>query len=87
MVTLSDPQFLRLVPPPAVLIQRFRLTAREADVAVLLAYGARNKTIADRLQISIHTARHHVEMVLTKLGAKNRTKVAVILISSASQAP
>jgi DNA-binding CsgD family transcriptional regulator len=63
-------------PDPDVLRQRHRLTAKEAEVALLLATeGASNRELAERLHISPHTARHHVEQVLLKLDVKNRAAV------------
>ncbi len=38
----------------------FELTPRELDVLALLAEGASNKVIAQRLGISVHTAKFHV---------------------------
>lgn len=49
------------------------LTARELEVLALLAEGASNKTIAQRLGISTHTAKFHVSSVLDKLDAIGRT--------------
>jgi len=49
------------------------LTPREADVLMLLAEGASNKTIARRLGISVHTAKFHVGRLLDKLDASGRT--------------
>jgi len=56
-----------------------RLTRREREVAQLIAYGFSAKAIASRLEISTHTARHHTERILTKLGARNRVAVASII--------
>jgi len=50
------------------------LTPREAEVLRLLAEGLSNKTIADRLGISDHTAKYHVAAVMSKLGAATRTE-------------
>lgn len=50
------------------------LTARESEVLQLLAEGLPNKAIAERLNISEHTAKFHVNAILGKLGAQNRTE-------------
>ncbi len=39
----------------------------------LVAEGLPNKEIADRLGISLHTAKTHVSVILHKLSASNRT--------------
>jgi DNA-binding NarL/FixJ family response regulator len=48
------------------------LTAREVEVVCLVARGASNKQIAEKLVISEKTARNHVERAYTKIGASNR---------------
>jgi DNA-binding NarL/FixJ family response regulator len=53
------------------------LTAREQEVVQLMAEGLSNKQIADRLGISAHTAKFHVNAVLGKLGASTRTEAVV----------
>ena len=45
---------------------------------VLLAQGASNKDIADRLIISEGTVKNHVSNILSKLQAENRTQAAEI---------
>jgi DNA-binding CsgD family transcriptional regulator len=52
------------------------LTRREREVALLLAEGARNHVIAERLCISPHTARRHTERILGKLRVTSRAAVA-----------
>jgi DNA-binding CsgD family transcriptional regulator len=49
------------------------LTPREIEVLALLAEGASNKLIANRLGISVHTAKFHVGSLLDKLDAIGRT--------------
>jgi DNA-binding CsgD family transcriptional regulator len=49
------------------------LTPREIEVLNLMAEGASNKTIARRLQISVHTVKFHVGSLLDKLDAAGRT--------------
>jgi DNA-binding CsgD family transcriptional regulator len=53
-----------------------RLTARERQVAALLARRATNAEIAAALGVSPHTARHHTEHVLQKLGLNSRRMLA-----------
>ncbi|MES1178467.1 MAG: response regulator transcription factor [Myxococcales bacterium] len=54
------------------------LTPREAEVLGLLAEGLSNKLIADRLKVSDHTAKFHVNSILNKLGAETRTEAVVL---------
>ena len=49
------------------------LSSREIEVLSLMAEGASNKEIAQRLAISIHTAKFHVASILEKLDATGRT--------------
>jgi two-component system, NarL family, nitrate/nitrite response regulator NarL len=60
-------------PPPAV----GELTAREREVVQLLAEGLSNKEIAQRLDISEHTAKFHIGRILMKLDADSRTEAVV----------
>ncbi|HEX2516436.1 MAG TPA: LuxR C-terminal-related transcriptional regulator, partial [Chloroflexota bacterium] len=52
------------------------LTARELEVAALIARGLTNPQIAHELIITTGTARSHVEHILGKLGLHSRTQVA-----------
>jgi two-component system, NarL family, nitrate/nitrite response regulator NarL len=60
--------------PPALVEP---LTPRESEVLQLLAQGLANKAIAERLGISDHTAKFHVNAILGKLGAQSRTEAIV----------
>ncbi|MGK5169272.1 ATP-binding protein [Geodermatophilus sp. CPCC 205761] len=53
------------------------LTAREREVAALVAEGLTNRQIAGRLHLSERTAQNHVQHILTKLGLANRSQLAV----------
>lgn len=48
------------------------LTPRQRDVLALVATGATNNEIAERLVLSARTVDHHVAAVLAKLGASSR---------------
>jgi DNA-binding CsgD family transcriptional regulator len=52
------------------------LTAREFEVARLIAEGATNREIAERLVIAPKTASTHVEHILAKLGVSRRAEIA-----------
>ncbi len=52
------------------------LTAREREVAALIAEGLTNGQLAERLFISPKTAAVHVSNILTKLGLSSRVEVA-----------
>ncbi len=52
------------------------LTAREFEVARLIAAGSTNGEIADQLVIAPKTVSAHVEHILAKLGATRRAEIA-----------
>jgi DNA-binding NarL/FixJ family response regulator len=54
------------------------LSEREREVLVLLAQGASNRDIAEKLYITEGTVKNHVSNILAKLQAENRTRAADI---------
>jgi DNA-binding CsgD family transcriptional regulator len=58
----------------------FVLTPREQDVLALLAEGASNREIGERLGISIHTAKFHVRRITDKLDAVGRTDAVAMAL-------
>ena len=54
-----------------------KLTKREMQVLQQLVEGRSNKQIAAQLGMSVHTAKGHVEMILAKFEASDRTHAAV----------
>jgi DNA-binding CsgD family transcriptional regulator/tetratricopeptide (TPR) repeat protein len=66
----------------AVLVARLNgdethgLSARELEVAGLVAEGMTNRQIAERLVLSERTAQNHVQHILTKLGFTTRSQIA-----------
>ncbi|WP_160573905.1 response regulator transcription factor [Actinomadura physcomitrii] len=52
------------------------LSARERQVAALIAEGLTNRQIAGRLHLSERTVENHISHILDKLGVGNRTLVA-----------
>ena len=56
----------------------FGLSRREQQVLELLGKGLTDAEIAHRLVIAIPTVRTYIERLSTKLGARGRTKLAII---------
>jgi DNA-binding NarL/FixJ family response regulator len=52
------------------------LSDREREVLALIASGATNREIAERLYLSPHTVKEHASALYRKLGVKNRTEAA-----------
>jgi len=67
-----------LRPPLRPLGSHETLTPRELEVLERLASGLSNKEIADRLGVSFHTVKFHVNSILGKLGASTRTEVVAL---------
>jgi predicted ATPase/DNA-binding CsgD family transcriptional regulator len=53
------------------------LSRREREVTALIARGLSNREISDALVITEKTVGSHVEHIMTKLGLRSRTRVAV----------
>lgn len=65
-------------PPPTPTAPPLEaITPREREVLQLLAEGLPNKAIAQRLSISEHTVKYHVNALLGKLNAQSRTEAVV----------
>jgi NarL family two-component system response regulator LiaR len=56
------------------------LTEREREVLALLTDGMSNSQIAEQLNRSPFTVRHHVSQVISKLGAANRAEAAALAV-------
>jgi DNA-binding NarL/FixJ family response regulator len=66
------------VPPPGL----GELTAREREVAGLVASGLSNEDIAHRIYVSQSTVKTHVARAMAKLGARDRAQLVVIAYES-----
>ena len=65
-------------PPPERRGALRSLTSRELDVLELLVEGISTRGIAERLFVSVNTARNHVQRVLAKLGVHSRLEAVAL---------
>jgi DNA-binding NarL/FixJ family response regulator len=63
------------------------LTAREREVVALIAAGLSNEEIADKLYMSVSTAKTHATRAMTKLGARDRSQLVVFAYESGLARP
>lgn len=68
------------LPSAGVIRDRFNLTPREAEVAVLLAEGQSNGQIAEQLYLSPHTTRRHTANIFAKLEVSSRNALALMFL-------
>lgn len=73
-------------PPPSphqALQQQFGgLTAREREVAWLVAQGKSNRAIADELVVGVSTVEAHITHIFSKLGFSSRTQLAAWAVNT-----
>jgi DNA-binding CsgD family transcriptional regulator len=72
----------RLASDPVRLTEgasRLDLSPQQREVALMIALGATNAEIAEKLEVSINTAGYHVKQVFAKLDVHDRGDVAKVL--------
>jgi len=83
-LVVVDPSFAAALSTPRAVsdsseqVGQIDVTPRELEVLRQLAQGTSNKAIAYELDISEHTVKFHVNSLMTKLDARNRTEAVVI---------
>jgi len=70
-------------PPPRSLPGR--LTARQLEVAALVAEGLTNRQIAERMFLAEKTVKNYVSSMLAKLGLTSRTQAAIFATKHPSE--
>ena len=71
----------RLVGIPTERDRIGRLTRRETEVLQLMASGATNRALAERLHLSPATVRNHTHNIFEKLGVPNRLAAVTLALS------
>jgi len=67
---------------PGAAARLTRLTRRERELVTLVAAGASNKEIADRLSIAERTVKAHLTSIFSKLGVSSRLHLAVYALEA-----
>jgi DNA-binding CsgD family transcriptional regulator len=80
VVFIGDPE-RKVEGVGSMLRTLYGLTPAEAAVANLLLEGLRTDQLADRLGITLLTARTHVKRVLSKVDARTQADLVRILLS------
>ncbi len=70
-------QFFANLKPAASLELFPELTGREREILALIAQGATNAEIAEKLVISMKTVRNHVSNIFSKLQVADRAQAAI----------
>ena len=73
---ILDPEVLKKLTKPES-SKLMELTARERDIARLVAQGLTNKEIARQLFIGEGTVRNNIVVIMEKLDVNNRTKLGL----------
>lgn len=64
----------------SIQLLRQLLTDRHIEIGHLIARGMSNKEIASALGITEITVRNHLAEIFTRLGVRNRTAFAVLVV-------
>jgi DNA-binding NarL/FixJ family response regulator len=75
-------EFAARAKEPPVSSALEELTDREREVMALAATGLSNEQIADRLVLSVATAKTHVSRAMVKLGVRDRAQLVVLAYES-----
>lgn len=80
-VVVVRPMLPRELAP--MLTRLYRLSPRERDIIAAVVRGDTNKEIAQRLAISPHTVKHHLDRACAKTGARGRRELIARLFHDA----
>ena len=55
-------------------------TGREVEVLALVAEGLPNRVVGERLYLSVHTVRNHVQRILEKLHVHSKLEAVAVAV-------
>ena len=84
--SVRDTDRLRAAQPASGAKPAIPLSARQYEIARLVADGESNKAIAARLHISENTVEHHLSSIFARLGLKSRSQLASRIVALANAA-
>jgi DNA-binding CsgD family transcriptional regulator len=64
------------------MVDNHELSERELEILKLVATGASNKEIAQRLYISLNTVKVHLKKIFSKIGVVSRTEAAMYAVQA-----
>lgn len=79
-ILVAEP-LAHLADPATVLRTRYRLTATETEIALLLRAGHPRDTICARRHITRETLRTHLRAIFAKLGVRRETEAIHVLLA------
>ena len=80
MLLLFDPD-CQLIASTAIIARDLGVSEREAEVAASLVTGYDIRAVAQRLNISVHTARTHLKTIFSKTGMRSQTELVRRIVS------
>ena len=80
-----SPEVMKVLVEPSEPTDLSSLTAREVEIAELMANGLTNSDIADDLHLSVFTVKNHVSSILMKLHVRTRTEAASVILTARSK--
>ncbi|QVK19790.1 AAA family ATPase [Mycoplasmatota bacterium] len=63
---------------PTEMVEKVILTKREIEIIILASEGKSNKSISDKLFVTVGTVRNHLSSIYSKMGVSNRVQAIIV---------